>query len=150
MQCHLPSWLVLPHPSRQLGQLLFPEESPSDHKALYASAHHPELKLGLPGGSVVKNLPANSGATGVVDSIPGSTLYWDPFTGSRSTLYCDPFTGSRSTLYCDPFTGSRSTLYCDPFTGSRSTLYCDPFTGSRSTLYCDPFTGSRSTVYLCF
>ena len=32
------------------------------------------LKLGFPGGSVVKNLPANAGDTGDMGSMPGSSL----------------------------------------------------------------------------
>ena len=40
------------------------------------------LKLGFPGGSVVKNLPANAGDTGDMDSIPGSSLEEEMATNS--------------------------------------------------------------------
>ena len=40
------------------------------------------LKLGFPGGSVVKNLPANAGHTGDMDSIPGSSLEEEMATNS--------------------------------------------------------------------
>ena len=43
-------------------------------------------RMGLPGGSVVKNLPANAGDTGDLGSIPGSVR--SPGEGNGKPLQC--------------------------------------------------------------
>ena len=42
------------------------------------------MKMGFPGGALVKNLPANAGDTRDVDSIPGSG--WSPGVGNGNPL----------------------------------------------------------------